>query len=131
MLARPFASDTVTARETCRLKCSVVTNVAAGPDAGARAAAGASGPKARVAMPRSVTLTARTGRDGGTPRRRSRGGRGTEHRGVCRVLQTCVECALAAHDSHPCQTLGCPRDRPVVHPGRRVRDERRRPAHAP
>src|SRR3954453_11959941 len=75
MLARPFASDTVTARETCRLKCSVVTNVAAGPDAGARAAAGASGPKARVAMPRSVTLTARTGRDGGTPRRRSRGAR--------------------------------------------------------
>src|SRR4051812_49117429 len=29
MLARPFASDTVIARDTCRLKCSVVANVAA------------------------------------------------------------------------------------------------------
>src|SRR3954469_20036827 len=45
MLARPFASDTVIARDTCRLKCSVVANVAAGPDPGDRAAAAPSGRK--------------------------------------------------------------------------------------
>lgn len=44
MLARPFASDTVMARDTCRLKCSVVANVAACP--APLAAACASGRKA-------------------------------------------------------------------------------------
>jgi len=31
MLARPFASETVATRAVCRLKCSVVANVTAGP----------------------------------------------------------------------------------------------------
>src|SRR5215217_6220912 len=31
MLARPLASETVSARAVCRLKCSVVANVAAAP----------------------------------------------------------------------------------------------------
>jgi hypothetical protein len=31
MLARPFDSETVVARAVCRLKCSVVATVTAGP----------------------------------------------------------------------------------------------------
>src|SRR4051794_29875366 len=39
MLARPLASETVSARAVCRLKCSVVANVAAGPRRGPRLSA--------------------------------------------------------------------------------------------
>src|SRR3954469_7089027 len=136
MLARPFASDTVIARDTCRLKCSVVANVAAGPDPGARAAAAPSGRKARVGR-----------RDGWHSRRVSEGiaerlagalaGHGDhEHaRGsvvsdddlrLVRVvvpferdrvtsIVACVEfyehasiVRLQPTTSHPCQTLGLP-----------------------
>src|SRR4051812_35468455 len=49
------------------------------------------------------------------------GGEVYEHASIVRLLPT---------TSHPYQTLGCPRDRPVVNPGRRVRDGRHRPARA-
>src|SRR5918995_3281242 len=39
MLARPLASETVSARAVCRLKCSVVANETAGPKRGPRPSA--------------------------------------------------------------------------------------------
>ena len=138
MLARPFASDTVSARAVCRLKCSVVANVAAGPAPGPRAAAGASGSDGprrdamivgahgaylkgwRNASPAFSPTTGNTIRLEVPLSRRRSGSRPcsgptrarpcNEHRGVCRAPQTCVECALAAHDiapvSHPGLTTG-------------------------
>src|SRR3954453_21108260 len=76
MLARPFDSETVSARAVCRLKCSVDANVAAGPAPAPPVAAGASGSTTRVATPGALALTAPTSREGGTIRRRSRRGRG-------------------------------------------------------
>src|SRR3954451_1137020 len=79
MLARPLASETVTARAVCRLKCSVVANVAAGPRRWPRVAASAPGvgppplPEDRFTTSSAAAeFTARTGTDGGTRRPRQR-----------------------------------------------------------
>src|SRR3954447_18040135 len=86
MLARPLASETVTARAVCRLKCSVVAKATAGARRSPNARAAAASPAATWGWWRdergagTSELWQRTG-SSMAPDRRREGGRADQTRG--------------------------------------------------
>src|SRR4051795_6269003 len=158
MLARPFASDTVIARDTCRLKCSVVASVAAvltpEPERPLLRPAGRRGSgcrdrwhSRRVSEGMAERLAGALAGHGEHEHARGSVVSDNDLRLVRVVVPfqgdrvtsivACVEfyehasiVRLQPTTSHPCQTLGLPTGSTGRAPRRRVRDWRRRPAHA-